>query len=134
MSPYPKQQAFTFIEVMAALAVMSIALVTLLRLQLGTIGLCDRAEAILQASQLAQSKLSEIQAQGYPALGTSTGVDKARGRPLTWRVTVSPGPRQAGTTVPGLGLRTIAVQVVWPRGPGVDSLDMERTVSSRVLP
>jgi type II secretion system protein I len=129
MSRYSKQQAFTFIEVMAALAVVSIALVALLRLQLGTIGMCDRSEAILQASQLAQCKLSEMQAQGFPALGTTTGVDKARGRPLTWRVSVSPAQGQ-----PDVGLRTIAVQVVWDCGSGVDSLDMKRTVASRILP
>ena len=134
MSRHPKQQAFTIIEVIAALAVVSIALTALLRLQLGTIGLCDRAEVMLQATQLAQVKLSEAQAQGYPPLGTSSGVDERQGRALTWRMTVSQAKGLPVAPLPSTGLRTLSVQVAWGHGSAARSLTMERMIASRVLP
>ncbi len=53
---------FTLLEVMIALAIVSIALVSLLALGNRSIGVHDRLQKITQATLLAQHKMAEIEA------------------------------------------------------------------------
>lgn len=57
-----RAQGFTLLEVMIALAIAGIALVTLLSLSNRSIGVNDRLQKITQATLLAQEKMSEIEA------------------------------------------------------------------------
>ena len=67
------KQGFTLIEVIAALAVASIALLGLLRLQLISMAISDKADILTGAVLLGQSRLAEIEASGFPRLGTASG-------------------------------------------------------------
>ena len=124
-----KKNAFTLLEVMAALAVSAIALTAFLNLQLGTIALCNKAEIIMQATQLAQSKIAETRARGFVPPETNSGIYKHQGQTLNWQVTVSDTPETRHT-----GIRNISVIISWNSGMGRRSLVMESTLINRALP
>ena len=62
---------FTLLEVMIALAIVGIVLVTLIGLETRTIQLAERQERVTQATLLAQEKMTEVEI-GAQSL---TGVD-----------------------------------------------------------
>ena len=70
-----RARAFTFVEVIVALAIASISLLTLLKLNLLSIRLVDRAQITTQAVLLADEKIAETLAVGYPDEGRESGKD-----------------------------------------------------------
>jgi general secretion pathway protein I len=66
-------KGFTILEVMVALAVLSIALTGIYRLHGQTMVMSGNARFYTLAPMLAQAKLSEIEHQDYSALATSSG-------------------------------------------------------------
>ena len=68
-----KYKGFTFLEVLAALAIVAIALVALLRLHLISIRTTERNDIQTRAGFLAQQKLAELMAKEYPLIGTKSG-------------------------------------------------------------
>jgi general secretion pathway protein I len=129
-----RTRAFTLVEVVAALAVASIALLSLLRLHLVSISMADRVEAKTQAIHLAQEKMAETLAQGYPEAGTITGTTEKNNLHFDWRTQVAdlrlPSVSQGRLT----GLRTIRVDVTWSRGSGQSHLQMATYVADRRIP
>jgi len=129
-----RTRAFTLVEVVAALAVVSIALLSLLRLHLLSIRMADRAEAGMQAMHLAQEKIAERLAQGYPEPGAISGTVERNNLCFDWRTQV------ADLRLPSLsrgcltGLRTIRVDVTWGRGAGENHLQMSTYVADRRIP
>ena len=81
--------AFTFFEVLAALVIVSISLLGLLRLHLGSIAMVDTAQAASQAVFLAREKLAEAAALGYPEIGVSSGLADNDTLKMRWRTEVS---------------------------------------------
>jgi Tfp pilus assembly protein PilV len=63
--------AFTFVEVTVALAIASISLLTLLKLNLLSIRLSDRAQITTQAVLLANEKIADRQASPASWKGTA---------------------------------------------------------------
>ncbi len=112
-------KAFTLIETVAALAIVSIALLGLLQLHLISIRMADKAQTTTQAVFLAQEKMTEVLSQGFPPTGIRSGVVDGDGARFTWRTEVadaSVSPRQA------LGLRLhhlrrLSVDVACGDGP-----------------
>ena len=125
--------AFTFFEVLAALVIVSISLLGLLRLHLGSIKMVDTAQAASQAVFLAREKLAEAAALGYPEIGVSTGLADNDTLEMRWRTEVSecelPELVEAGV----VGLREISVDIAWREGIGRKNLQMSTFVAERKL-
>ncbi|MBN2269121.1 MAG: prepilin-type N-terminal cleavage/methylation domain-containing protein [Sedimentisphaerales bacterium] len=121
--------AFTFVEVLAALAIVSISLLGLLRLHLISIKMADSAQATSRAVLLARGKIAETLALGYPEIGVEAGVVEDDTLELRWRTEVSdfqlPELVEAGLT----GLREISVDVAWNQGVGRKHLQMSTCVA-----
>ena len=66
-------KGFTFLEVLAALAIVAIALVALLHLHLISIRTTERNDIHTRAGFLAQQKIAELTAKEYPLIGTESG-------------------------------------------------------------
>jgi len=58
----PQQKGFTLLEVMIALAIISIALISLLSLATSSINVNARLQKITQATLLAQEKMTDVEA------------------------------------------------------------------------
>lgn len=126
-----RAKGFTFIEVMVALAIVSISLLALLRLHLISIRMADNAQKISQAVFLAEQKIAETLAEGYPNEGINGGAVEQNGALFGWRTNItdiySPQLGEADIT----GLREILVDVNWKQGVGHKHLQMSTYVADR---
>ena len=110
------KRAFTFVEVIVALAVVSISLLALLKLNLLSINIADRAQLTSRAVFLAEQKIAEALAKGYPPRGAESGTEQNAGVTLNWHVDI------ADAALPQLrlsnvrDLRKITVEVGWKSG------------------
>jgi general secretion pathway protein I len=102
------QAGFTLLEVMIALAIVSVALVALLALGNRTVATNDRLQKLTQATLLAQSKLTELETG---AIDLSTGLSDSQGgfeapyNDYTWRTRFLPTPVD--------GVQEVQVTVIW---------------------
>lgn len=98
-------KGFTLLEVMIALAIVSIALVAMLGLAQRNILVNDRLQRMTQATFLAKQKMAEIEN------GILSGLDRTRGefpspnQQFSWRVQYSSTPIQ--------GIQQIDLSVLW---------------------
>jgi len=124
---------FTFVEVIVALAIVSISLLALLRLHMISISMADTAQITSQAVFLADEKIAETLALGYPEVGTDSGTVEKSVLYLHWQTEVthpqSPQLDEANIT----GLRKILVDVSWKQGVGRKHLQMSTYVADRKL-
>jgi len=98
---------FTLLEIMIALAIVSIALTSLLALANRTIAVHDRLQHITVATLLAQHKMSEIETQ-QDSLATQengAGVFAEPHNDFSWRVNYT------DTALPAV--KMVSVTVVW---------------------
>lgn len=126
--------AFSLAEVIVALAIVSISLLGLLRLQLLSIAASEKANALIEAMLLAQSKIAEATASGFPALGTSQGSVEANSLALQWQTRVTQSalvPRDQGLSN---NLHKVTVNVSWIHGAGKKHVEMITHVADRTLP
>jgi general secretion pathway protein I len=90
------RRGFTLLEVLVAVAVLGLALVSLLALHVRNIDLIARDERITQSTLLARGVMAEIAAGPFPELGVTSGdfeLDYPERFPdLKWETEVSPGP------------------------------------------
>ena len=126
--------ALTLIEVIVALSLVAIALVALIRLQLTSIKTAKQAEFTMNATMLADSKLAETLAQGYPPIGTRQGSQAFGQAHIQWQVEVGQGklpgwqPQDAGS------LRQISVTTRWTQGAREGKVHLTTLVAQRSLP
>jgi len=123
--------AFTFVEVLLALAVVSLSLLSLLRLHVTGIKMAERIDMTTQAVFLAEEKMTETLASGYPQVGTCSGCVEKNARRLNWRT-------QVANTRPALphnlrieGLRELSVEVSWEQGGGLKTLKIATYIAER---
>jgi type II secretion system protein I len=129
-----RTRAFTFIEVMVALAITSIALVGLLKLHLLSLRLAVTAQTEVEAIMLAQEKIAEILSAGYPEVTTLAGTVERNHSRFNWRTQVSNSDLSAEGAMQGVkGLRTVLVDVSWPQGASQKHLQMATYVADRNL-
>ncbi len=102
-----KCAGFTLLEIMIALAIISIALTALLSLGNRTIGVHDRLQKITQATLLAQHKMSELETSSSSSIaGTDeSGVFDEPNNSFTWRVDYSDTPLPS--------IKMVSVTVSW---------------------
>jgi type II secretion system protein I len=124
-----RTKAFTFIEVIVALAIVSISLLALLRLHLISIRMTETAEITSQAVFLAGEKIAEKLAMGYPEEESDSGTVEKNGLPLHWQTEITdlqlPLLDQANIT----GLRKVLVDVSWKQGTSHKHLQMSTYVA-----
>lgn len=98
---------FTLLEIMIALAIVSIALTALLSLGNRTIAVHDRLQKITRATLLAEHKMSEIETSSGNVLtqNEETGVFEEPNNAFRWRVDYSETPLPS--------IRMVSVTVIW---------------------
>ena len=129
-----KQKAFTLVEVIIALVVVSISLLGLIRLHLISINMAGAAEVTSQAVLLAEEKIAETLALGYPEEGITSGQIEKNAQILNWRTEVADLQSSKLKDIEITGLRSICVEVGWKQGTGTKTLQMSTYVADRRLP
>lgn len=118
-----------------ALAIVSAALIALLRLQIMSIRVSERAERLSHATRLAEQKMAELRAVGLPELGERSGSfqDAASGVVYAWHTAVERA-RLSKLPKEDTGLRTVRVRVTWPDGRARVPIELESLVAGDTLP
>ncbi len=107
---------FTLLEVLVAVAVLGLALVSLLGLHVRNLALIERDQRVTDATLLARQIMTQVELEGYPDLGREEGDFQAwypdRYPDLRWEreVTDSPIPL----------MREVHVRVYRDDAPGDD--------------
>ena len=127
-------RAFTFVEVVVALSIVSISLLTLLRLHIISISMVDKAQITTQAVLLANEKIAETVAAGYPKEGTSSGTTEQNGLTLNWQTEVKDLRLPQLDKEQIAGLRKILVDITWKQGRSRKQLQTSTYVADRKLP
>ncbi len=99
----------TLLEVLIAVAVASIALVSFISLVITSLDVEDHARKVTEATLIADDKLKEIERTGFPEVGSSEGlVDDEQPQGFSYRLVVSETPIEL--------VREIDVEVSWDKG------------------
>jgi general secretion pathway protein I len=103
------ERGFTLIEVLVALAVFSLAALTLLRLEGATMANARMLEVRTAAEIVAQNRAVEVLTDPTaPSIGTVSGSEMQAGQPWSWvRIT---------TRMPDAGIEQVAIHVASPFG------------------
>jgi general secretion pathway protein I len=92
----PERHGFTLIEVLVALAIVSIALLAALRAAGQGTGNAEALRSRLLASWVAQDAIAEHRARGdWPAIGIHRGTRRQAGFDFGWREDVTSTPNAA---------------------------------------
>ena len=126
-------KGFTFIEVIVALVVVSISLLGLIKLHLISIRMAGAAEITSQAVLLAQQKIAENLAQGYPEEGITSGRIENNNQIMHWQAKVKSLYSSELSQAEINGLRSICVEVNFRQGADTKSLQMSTYVADRRL-
>jgi type II secretion system protein I len=129
-----RKSAFTFIEVLIALVIVSISLLALIRLHLISINMTETAQIKSQAVLLANEKIAETLALGYPEEGTKSGTVEMNALGLHWQTQVTDIKPQQLDELDIVGLRRILVDVSWEQGIRYKHIQMSTYVADRKLP
>ena len=129
-----RANAFTLIEAVVALAIVSIALLGLLQLHLISLRTADKAQTTTQAVFLAQEKMAELVSAGFPDVGSRSGTVKNDGLRFTWRTEVT----NASTSQGQLGfrldrLRKLAVEVGSGDNPRAPQIRLTTYVAEKTI-
>jgi len=141
IAPYPRNTeppsltnpgsafGYTLLEVMIAITILAIALPVLLGLRNWDVNLRHHARQLTLATLLAQEKLHEAQALGFPPLGEQQGDfthaplglrqredDHDRAPGFRWTQTILSTPLQR--------VREIHIRVFWPSGTREEFLEV----------
>ena len=126
-------RAFTFVEVIIALAIVSISLLGLIRLHIININMTEAAEITSQAVLLAEEKIAETLAAGYPNQASNRGTVQKNALCFDWQTEVTdlhlPQLDQADIS----RLRKISVDINWKQGIRQKSLRMSTYIADRKL-
>lgn len=128
------KSAFTLIEVLVALVIVAISLVGLIRLNLISIRMTEAAEISSQAVLLANEKIAEALAHGYPEEGTKAGIVEKNALCLNWRTEVTNIEPAHPDELDITGLRRICVDVSWEQDTRRKYLQMSTYVADRKIP
>ncbi|MFC1634999.1 prepilin-type N-terminal cleavage/methylation domain-containing protein [Planctomycetota bacterium] len=127
-------RAFTFVEVMIALAIVSISMMALLRLHLISAHMVDKAQIMTQAVFLADEKIAETLAADFPEEGTRSGTVEKNGLTFNWKTQVENLQSIQLDVEDVAGLRKLLVDVSWKQGTNPKHLRMSTYVADRKLP
>jgi general secretion pathway protein I len=103
-----KQKGFTLLEVLVALAILSIALVVLFSQQATSLSRGNEARIITKATLLAQEQMAGLLAEGRWRTGTEEGEVKESVPPFKWRQEVEEADIE--------GMKRLTIVVLWKEG------------------
>lgn len=96
----PSDQGFTLVEVLAALAVFSLAAIGLIQVTGQSVRTAEALEASFGARVVASNVLVDtLNEPGSLTLGTGTGREEQLGRSYTWTRQIVPAPIAGADTV-----------------------------------
>jgi type II secretion system protein I len=126
-------RAFTFVEVILALVIVSISLLGLIRLHIISINMTETAQIDTQAVLVAEEKIAETLAAGYTNLANNSGTVQKNALYFNWQTQVTdmrlPQLDQADIR----GLSKVSVDVTWKQGICRKHLQMSTCVADRKL-
>ncbi|MFW6080554.1 MAG: type IV pilus modification PilV family protein [Desulfosalsimonas sp.] len=105
------QNGFTLLEVLVALSIIAIALVSVIRLQSQTIGMCEAVKFYSLAPSLAQAKITDAIMDPEDYRGGASGVFGNDHPGYSWHVEISENQPEPGDN-PGLLLAEIKTRVI----------------------
>jgi general secretion pathway protein I len=114
---------FTLLEVMIALAILSLVAVAFLRAQASSVRLVDESSQISMATLLAKEKMAELESAGFPELGENSGPGREAFPLFRWEQLIS------ATEI--LNLRKAVVRVLWTEGSQERSLELTTYFAKR---
>jgi prepilin-type N-terminal cleavage/methylation domain-containing protein len=122
---------FTLIEALVALVIVAVAGVALLRLELTSILLSDRATAISRAVRIADARMAEALARERIEVGYRSGriLDDATEKAFRWDITVAPLRRPELEEYELDNLLTVTARVFWRSGREERSVSLETYAS-----
>ncbi len=118
----PARKGFTLIEIMIAVAILSLGLIMVLQGIARCSGLMNIAQNNLEATLLAEDKMAEmeiaVRQEGDPSFEGANGETEEGNISLRWQVELSPDPDYEG-------LYSVTDTVYWTEGKrsGISSLD-----------
>lgn len=114
---------FTLLEVMIALAILSLAAVAFLKSQGGSIRLIDEARQISMATLLAKEKMAELESKGFAEPGKNSGEGREEFKGFKWEQIIS------ATEV--LNVQKVQVKIFWKEGENERSLELISYLAKR---
>jgi len=114
--PIATRSAFTFIEILVALAIAAIGLLGLLRLHLHSTAAADTAHAMTQAVFVAQEKIAEASTGDFPQRKTDSGTVERNGQDFAWRTEITDVNSRETGNLRLTGLRQVRTIVTWHDG------------------
>ncbi|MDI6755595.1 MAG: type II secretion system protein [Thermodesulfobacteriota bacterium] len=114
---------FTLLEVMIALAILSLVAVAFLRSQVSSVRLVDEASQISLATLLAKEKMAELESIGFSEPQKTSGTGGKEFPMFRWEQVVS--------LTEVLNLRKAQVRVFWMEGRQERSLELTAFFAKR---
>jgi len=102
------KEGFTLLEVMIAVAILSLVAVAFLGAQASSIRLVDESVQISMATLLAKERMAELESRGFPEPGSNSGTFGDAFPSYRWEQTIST------TDIPDI--RKAVVRVLWMEG------------------
>ena len=121
--PPRRPTGFTLLEVMIALAILSVVAVAFLRAQAGSLRLVDEANQISLAALLAKEKMAELESIGFSEPKRNSGTGGQDFPLLRWEQVVS--------LTEVLNLRKAQVRIFWMEGTQERSLELTAYFAKR---
>jgi general secretion pathway protein I len=103
-----KEKGFTLLEVMVALAILSVALVVLFSQQATSISRGNEARITTKAALLAQERMAGLLAEERLSMGTEEGEVNDSIPPFKWRQQVEESSVE--------GMKRLSVIILWKEG------------------
>ncbi len=110
------QAGLTFIEVIAAMAVVAIGLTALIRLQLVSISATTAAESATRAILIAQEKMDEALTESFEKVYMTSGISRQAGRDYKWQTQITKTQPAHINKLDLAEMRKIDVKVSWMQG------------------
>lgn len=105
------EEGFTLLEVLVALAIISGSFAILLGAVNKSLSLAFQSKNLSVASTLAQSKLVELELEGYPSVGERRGTFKEYPE-FDWNLSISPYNIKSL----GVDIRLVLLTISWDKG------------------
>ena len=91
----PAARGFTLLEVMVAMAILAVSLLAVFRSQSQSISMAQQSRTTTMMALLAQSRMTDLEAQEVLSTGTQTGDFGSDYIDYTWRTVVAPSDVQS---------------------------------------